>query len=249
MDVLHLVYLDNSTGIRYDRDFNALKVKGFDPVDSVGSFPDILHRVLDGSLIEQNIGIKRSFTLEIGVVPFADRIFCANFFYATTKWVQYAHDSFYETVGVVNDTNRLETDWLNDVHLARYVVLNLRDRYLLTSFPAANPNPPIYETMRYIKKKVSIIGYQGSPETFTTNSGKLATADAPAGLFPNFDDTLEKYEIDVSRVYQDCHFSASTVESTSGGNLTFTIERSDAGNSSPDGSYYCDICIAPISIL
>lgn len=249
MDAIRLIYQHNTTGLRYTKDFNALRIKGFDPVDSVSDFPDVLHRIIGGSLLPQNIGIKRQFTIEIGVVPYADRLFCANFFYASTKWLQYSHDGFFETIKVVNNADRLQTDWLNDVHIARYIVLNLQDKLILKNIPQANPNPPEYETMRYYKQKVLITGYRGSPETFTTNVGKLATCDAPAGAYPNFDSSVEKYEIIFSRVYQDCHFDASTPESTSGGNLTFTMERSNFGDPASDDSYYADIIIAPISIL
>jgi len=102
----------------------------------------------------------------------------------------------------------------------------------------------------YIKKHVSIDGYIGSPEVLVTNAGKLATCDAPAGVFPTFDDTLEKYHISVNgQVYQDCNFHVTALESEVAGNLTFSIERSNFGDPSADGSYYADIIIFVQSIL
>jgi len=246
---IKFIYLDSSYVIQ-SKEFNALKVKGFDPIDNVSDYPDAFFRIIDGSVIVQNIGIRRTFTIDIGVVSYADRLFCANYFNAVTKWVQYSHDGFFETVSVVNSEGKLQTDWLNNVHTARYVVLNLQDAIVLDAIPQPNPNPATTEDNLYLKKKVVITGYVGSPEVFVTNAGKLVSCDAPSGLYPVFDDTLQKFYISVNgQVYQDAHFHVTALESESGGNLTFSVERSDAGNPSSDGSYYADIAIFAVSIL
>jgi hypothetical protein len=249
VDNITLLYIDSSYTIQ-SKEFTVLKVKGFDPIDNTSDYPDAMFRIIDGSIIVQNIGIRRNFTIEVGVTNYTNRLFCANYFYATTKWIQFAHDGFLETISVVNDSGKFQTEWLNNVHTARYVVLNLQDAVVFDAIPQPNANPATTETNLYLKKKVLITGYVGNPESFTTNSGKLVSCDAPAGVYPAFDDTLQKFYISVNgQVYQDCHFHVTALESETAGNLTFSVERSDAGNPSGDGSYYADIAIFEVSIL
>ena len=249
MDTIILKYQDNQTGVIYTRSFLALRVKGFDPVDDLLDYPDVIHNIVDGSLLHQSIGVRRKFTIELGVIKDDERLFVGNFYQSITKRIIYTHDGILETVWVTRNESVLQTEWKDNTALARYVVLSLHDKYTFTVFPFVNPNPPIYESDMYLKKKVLIAGYVGSPETFTTNVGKLATADAPLGIYPTFNSLIEKYYIAIDgRAYQDCHFHAPTVESVVGGNLVFDIERSDSGNSNVDGGYYADIAIFVVAI-
>jgi len=241
-------YIDNTSGISYTRTFNPLRVKGFDPIDDLSDYPNVVHEIVDGSLIHQTVGIRRNFTIELGVlVDPIDRTFAGNFWRSTTKFLTYTHDGILETIQVIRNQGIIQTEWKDDYVNARYVVLYLQDKFILSEFPDTR-NHPIVETNMYIKKRVLIVGDQGTPESFSTNSGKLATCDAPNTIYPYFDDTIEKYSIDVSRVYQDCFFSVPSIEATSGGVLTFTVARSDSGNPQSGVSYFCDIIISVVNI-
>lgn len=80
--------------------FNALSVKGFDPTDNLENFPDIMHQILDGSKIPQNIGHRRHFEIVLDVrqmQTYANRLFIANFFKDPIKKITFIHDSITET--------------------------------------------------------------------------------------------------------------------------------------------------------
>lgn len=250
METLSLKYLDNETNVAATQVFSALRVKGFDPSDDLQDFPDFIADVIDGTIIHQTIGFRRNFTIEFGTgLSFSERTFIGNFWRSYRKWLIYTHDGISEKIEVVRRTGEFDTIWIDNVHLARYCVLELSDKYVLTDFPSASVNPVVYDLNMYIKKKVQIDGYVGNPETFTTNNGKLASCDAPAGAYPTFNSANEKYHIDINgQVYQDCHFHVTALESVSSGNITFDVERSDAGNPSSDGSYYADIIISVVEI-
>lgn len=248
MDTITLTYIDSSSGVVYSRTINALRVKGFDPVDDLLDFPNLVHKIVDGSLLHQTIGFRRKFTIELGVITTLDRLFVGKYYSSTSKYLAFTHNGISETVAVVRDLPTLNTRWKDDTALARYVVLELLDKKALSTFPI-NVNLAVPEIDMYIKKRVLITGTNDAPESFSTGSGKLATCDAPSGAYPYFDDTLQKYAIDVSRVYQDCHFSVPSIESTTGGVLTFTVARSDAGNPESGVSYYADITIKAVNII
>ena len=250
MDSITLKYQDATTAIIYSTTFSALRVKGFDPVDDLMDFPDVVHEIVDGTLIHQTIGVRRRFTVELGVLNPTQRLFCGNYWRSVTKWLVYTHDSFTETILVTRDTGVFEADWLDDTVLARYVVFYLQDKIILSDFPAPNPNPPTYDLDMYIKKKVAIVGYITSPETFETNVGKLASCDAPSGVYPTFNSANEKYHININgQAYQDCLFHVTAEETVVGGNIIFYVQRSDAGNANPDGNYYADIIISVVEII
>lgn len=120
--------------------FSVLSVKGFDPIDNVEDFPDIVHPIIDGSLIHQTIGVRRMFTIELSVgdmQTYANRLFIGNFWKDPIKKLTYTHDSITETdLEVVRDSGTLQSDWLEGVSLARKTVLQLREKYLITSYPA-----------------------------------------------------------------------------------------------------------------
>lgn len=123
------------------KDFTALKVKGFDPIDNVENYPDLLHPILDGSFIEQNIGMRRHFEIEISAYTlqtYANRLFVGNFWRNSVKRLTYIHDSITETdlEVVKEDGDRLEADWIGGYSGGRTVTLVLQEQVLITSFPA-----------------------------------------------------------------------------------------------------------------
>lgn len=123
------------------KDFSALSVKGFDPVDHVENYPDILHRILDGSFVPQNIGDRRHFEIVLDVrtmQTYANRLYVANFWKNAVKKITYTHDSITETnlLVVKEEGERLEAEWIGGYREGRLVVLKLQEQFLITSFPA-----------------------------------------------------------------------------------------------------------------
>jgi len=95
----------------------------------------------------------------------------------------------------------------------------------------------------YTINHVEIEGTQTSPETFTTNSGKLEF-NYSTTPFPAID--LGTYIVSIvanGAPYQDCKINQVGTTSQAGSNITFQLAVSDAGNPSGDGKYYADISI------
>lgn len=190
--------------------FNALLVKGFDPVDDIEQHPGIVQSGVDGSLVQQNLSIRRHFVITLGVLQtYTDRLFVANFVRANLKYLSYIHDTtpvtitgptdssgttligsgtayltdlfvgctVYNTstgeyrtivtiadngtatinraaasdwvsailqritqnevnVQVIDEEQRLQTEWLQNLEIARYVVLKEREAQTQTTFPS-----------------------------------------------------------------------------------------------------------------
>jgi len=109
-----------------------------------------------------------------------------------------------------------------------------------TSFAASNFQE---DEIMYLKRHVKIEGTEASPETFTTNVGKLAT-DETAQNYPAFSDSTHVFHVEVNGTpYQDAKIHIITQPSISGGNITFTAAVSGSGNMSGDGYAYADIAI------
>ena len=112
MDSITLKYIDSNTAVVYTRTFSALRVKGFDPVDDLEDYPNIVHQIIDGSLLHQTVGIRRNFTVELGVLlTVSERLFVGNFFRSIAKYLTYTHDYISETIQVVRNDSVFETEW------------------------------------------------------------------------------------------------------------------------------------------
>jgi hypothetical protein len=132
---------DVSGRITARKDFTVLSVKGFDPIDDLEDYPDLLHPIIDGSLIPQNIGNRRHFSIELSAISmqtYTNRLFIGNFWKDPVKLITYTHDSITETdLDVVKeDGAKLESEWIGGSSLGRALTLKLQDQYLITSFPA-----------------------------------------------------------------------------------------------------------------
>jgi hypothetical protein len=95
--------------------------------------------------------------------------------------------------------------------------------------------------LAYLKRHVKIEGTPDSPETFTTNVGKLATMQTSAP-YPTFTDTTHVYTV-IFEHYQGGVPYLVTQPSITGGNITFTAAVDYAGNPSGDGFFYSDITL------
>ena len=137
MESITLKY--NSCAGAESQSFNALSVKGFDPVDDYEDFPNIIHPIIDGNLIHQTIGIRRTFTVELSVgdmQTYANRLFIGNFWKDPIKKITYTHDGITETdLEVVRSNGNLQSTWIDGVQLARKTILTLKEKKIITAFP------------------------------------------------------------------------------------------------------------------
>ena len=243
-----LLYYD-SLGVQHTQAFDALRVKGADPTDDLESFPGVSFRAVDGSYVQPTVGTRRHFQIELGVLQvYSDRLFCANYMQANRKVLTYTHDGISEiALAVVNEDEKrgLRTDWINNVEIARFVRLPVKEAYIQTIFTPSNP--VIVDTDMYLKVKVAIAGTDAVPEHFVTNAGKLATCDAPSGAYPVFNAATQKFSLGFDE-RQDCSIHQVGDIAVVSGNLDFYLAASDYAGSDASGTPYSDIKIYVVNI-
>jgi hypothetical protein len=103
--------------------------------------------------------------------------------------------------------------------------------------------PTTDTNIMYTQLKVEVTGTQSSPETFTTNSGKLATQEN-GSAYPVI--SLSTYVVSVvsnGSPYQDAKINQVGSLTQVGSNISFQLAISDTGNPSSDGKFYTDILI------
>lgn len=97
------------------------------------------------------------------------------------------------------------------------------------------------KAQRYVQKKVEVTGTPGSPQTFTSGSGDLATPDE-GGSYPAF---TAVPCVEIFSPYQDAIIFLANTPTVSANNVTFDLAISDFESGSP-ANYYCDIVITNI---
>lgn len=243
-----LLYYD-SGGTQHTQTFDALRVKGVDPSDNLEQFPGVIFKAVDGSYVQPTIGTRRHFNIDLGVLQaYTDRLFCANYMVANRKVLTYTHDGINEiALSVVNEDalRPLKTEWLDNVEIARFVTLAVQESQIQFQFTPSNP--VIVDTDMYLKVKVAITGTDASPEHFVTNSGKLATCDAPSGSYPAFNAATQKFSIGFDE-RQDCSIHQVGEIAVVSGNLDFYLAASDYAGSDASGTIYSDIKIYIVNI-
>jgi hypothetical protein len=131
-------------------------------------------------------------------------------------------------------------EWLNGLYSAKHFVLRVTESYVHQAWPVA----AVAETNMYIKNQVAITGTQASPETFTTNVGKLLVMETGAS-FPTFNSSTHVFYVSVNgSKYQSADIAkVKDSESVVGGNIQFQAYINYGGNAASDGNYYLDICV------
>lgn len=224
------------SGTIQTRVFPVLAVKGSDTPDAM-LIHGVQHRYLNGSTEEQILGLNKRISIDFGVVEEREaRAFLADFIKAEQRSYEYST----QNEGVVLEKfEDYANEWLEDIELGRRFILPFISEALYKQFPVA---AEVVELM-YLKKKVKIEGTQASPESFTTNVGKLATMETGAA-YPVFNAATHVFTVDVNgSPYQEAKVNIVGMPSISGGNITFQAAVSDFGNASGDGFYYADVKI------
>lgn len=223
----------------YTRSYNLLALKGFNFPDAVQFFPGINRTMLDGSLQRRNIGMRRAITCDFGVLQDSDdAAFLMNFLNAESASITY---SSVEIAVVPFIPDGFENQWLDDCELGRRFIGQFLETVINEAWPDFIPTPSTAH-VAYIKYNVEVTGTPASPETFTTNSGKLATMQN-GSPYPTID--LGTYTVDVQiQSLQDCQITVVKGSlAQAGSDITFQLQRSDAGIPASDGKYYATITL------
>ena len=218
------------------RSYSALSVRGLtDPDDC--QIVGVQHDYRSGGVEEEILGFHRVLIVDFGVLQDADdREHILNFL--THDQRQITTSSDYANVALF-EPERFQNEWLDDVRLRKRFILRLIDSYVYTIWPVQ----AVTDTLVYIKNRVKIEGTQASPETFTTNSGKLAT-DETGAVYPTFNSSTHVFHVSINGApYQDGKINLIATPSVSAGNITFQAAVSDGGNPSSDGFFYADVAI------
>lgn len=118
---------------------------------------------------------------------------------------------------------QFSNEWLFGYQHAQHFVLYLTEAGIHRQWPVA----PVAEELMYLKSHVLIAGTVDSPETFTTNIGKLVTQDTGES-YPTFSSATHVFKVSIES-YNDRLTFKYTQPTVSGGNLTFQVSASDAG--------------------
>ena len=233
MPTLTFQYAESGTD--YTQGFDLLALKGFDEPDEM-ALAVIQHEHLDGSLAENIWGQRRIITADFGVVEtHAERTFIADFIRNETRQIRDASGLFADVV--LEDVKRAIAEWENNCRLGRRYILRLLSANLEQSFGTVVEE----DELAYIKKHVEVTGTQSSPETFTTNSGKLVTQENGA-VYPTFNSSTHDFVVLITPPigYKDRAVGLANQPSIVGGNITFQLAASDLGDGS---TVYVDITI------
>ena len=129
MDSITLKYAAES------KTFDVLYVRGLDDVDDFRLWPRISNKLLDGSLVEKNIGFGRNITIDFGVIPLAaDQIWLLNFLIASDKVISCPAE---DVPVVLGNTDGVASVWLLDLEFAKSFVIQFQEVSINTGAPAA----------------------------------------------------------------------------------------------------------------
>jgi hypothetical protein len=240
-------YLD-SLGNVQTHIFDVLSVRGVDKPWKWRNVPDKVFDISDGGKRTEYRGFKRIFSVELAVLQ-AYEDYIQAFLQADTKSITYQGTNLIsEENQVVFESAEYENEWIGDCELAKKYVIEFVESTIRTFWPVPTV-PVIADDLMYIKTKVKIEGTQASPETFTTNAGKLQY-NYGTTAFPSI--SLLSYVVTVicnGVPKQDAKCNQVGDITQSGSNISFQLAVSDAGNPSGDGFFYFDIIIVLQAIV
>lgn len=235
-----LKYLDSS-GVVHTQSFDVLNIKGLDKPWKWELVPGVINDFYDGSKNTQFKGFRRIVGVELAPVhQYED--FLRNFLQADTKSLRYQWTTLLaqESYGVFDEVG-FENEWADDYRQTELFSFELKESAIRTVWP--DSTAAVADDLMYIAKKIKIVGTQTSPETFTTNSGKLQY-NYGTTVFPAI--SLLEYNVSVivnGSPYQERKVNLVGEPAQSGDNITFQLALSDIGNDSDDGFSYADIDI------
>jgi hypothetical protein len=127
-----------ASGVDYIQAITPLSLKGFDAFDELESFPAIQNTLLDGTKTVQSSGIRRKFTLDMGVVTDSGLLtylvnFCMGGFLPTLQYISNDGGSTWVQV-VLEDASKFSSTWEGGIQFAKHIVLRLDEVSLRTTW-------------------------------------------------------------------------------------------------------------------
>lgn len=131
-------------------------------------------------------------------------------------------------------------EWLFGYRHAQHFILRVTESTIHIAWPVAVEA----DELMYVKNQVAITGTEASPETFTTNVGKLATMQTVAP-FPTFNDATHVFHVNINGTkYQSADIAVvKNSIAEVGGNIQFQAYVNYGGNPASGGNYYMDVAI------
>lgn len=124
---------------------NALACKGFLPMDHQVMFPDLRPVYLDGSVRKKQVGFRRVFTLDLGIITDASVLnFLGLFLNSEEQYISSFQYTAYggtvtETdVRVVDAHPEFESVWESGVEIGRHIILRLEEADIRVGYPTAS---------------------------------------------------------------------------------------------------------------
>jgi hypothetical protein len=240
VDTATFKYMD-SLGVVHGQSFDVLAIHGMDDPDRVRFVPAILYDTLDGGKETAFKGFQKIITVELRALN-TNEDYLRAFLQAGAKSITYQGSNLVsEENQVVYESAEYENEWFDDFKLAKKYIIELVESTIRHVW--AVRTQPADTMIGALKLKVPITGTLASPETFTTNAGKLLLTED--GLpFPVM--SLLSYDITVrsnGTLYQDSKISQVGDVSQSGDNITFQLATSDIGSEAVGGGFFSDIVI------
>lgn len=241
METATLRYLD-SLGTVQKKDFEVLSVEGLDIPKKLRFIPPQIYDIVDGSKATEYRGFQKIIGVSLSPIN-SNETFIEKFLQAGTKSLAYQGINVVsEEDQVVFETAEFESEHFDGFKYEKLYKFELTEKTVrhVWGFPTI----PIVDNMiGYIKIKVKIEGTQASPETLTTNTGKLAY-NFNTTVFPAI--SLLNYNVSVicnGTPYQSGKINQVGDVSQSGSDITFQLAHSDSENPSDDGFWYADLVI------
>lgn len=236
MDIT-LLYVQ--AGVTYSKTFEAMSLKGIDEPDRLRRNA-VIHDYLTGTSEEQIDGFFKE-PIEIEFKAGQDQIstrFLVSWYAASVKLFEYG---YYVSQGTTDES--LISDWLYECELGRAFTIKFWDEHKYYKFE----DGIIPEADLYIKLKVVMDqdATQDSPESFTTNSGKLATMQN-GDPWPSFNATTHDHYISILASDGSGAIFPATFSISSG---DITITTFPAGSYLPDPAnvLYANFSIAAVA--
>lgn len=228
-----------SGGNWYSSSVAVLSIRGFTEPDEIQQVR-VVHDLLNGNKTEQCIGFQKVIEIRFAatLTPLQRR-YLADFILAERKQI---YDSDTTLVSeLVPEDEALVSEWLESVEHGRKFTARFIDPVVRHVWETGGP---LADELMYCKLKVQITGTQASPETLTTNSGKLTTMET-GEAWPTLNDTTHVHHVSVNGApYQEriVNLIKDSISIVSG-NLTCQVALADMGKDASDGNDYIDFVL------
>jgi hypothetical protein len=237
---VQVTLLYTESGLTYSKTFEALSFKGIDEPDRL-RLNAITHDYLNGNLDQQVDGFFKE-PIEITFNPTMDDLsmrFLTSWFIASVKLFVYGA---YISQGKTDET--LISEWLYDCEHNRAFTVKFWDEHKFYEWQDGISA----EGDMYIKLAVEMSqdATEASPESFTTNSGKLVLMENGES-FPSFNSVTHDFYISILASSGSGAIYPVGSSTVSAGDLTFSTFPESGYVTSSDGKLWANFAIYAVA--